>query len=337
MNVAKEAIGTVPVIEVRNVRHWFALRGAHRLHRMHEVLRDVSFEIYRGEILALIGESGSGKTTLARVLFQNPRPATGSICFQGNELTRLHRTDLHAKRRGMQLIFQDSFGSLDPRWTVEKVVGEPLIPEQGRRAARREKVAAALDLVGLDPATYGRRLRADLSGGQCQRVAIARALVVKPTLLVCDEAVSALDVLIQSSLLDLFLRLRRELALSYLFIAHDLALVRNFSDRVAVLYLGRLCEIGPTEAIYADSRHPYTVMLLAATSWTDRQFPDNDAVLHSLAPEELPVMTAGCRFSQRCPRVHARCRLEEPELRRLDGDHWVACHAPDAPSGNLPP
>ena len=212
-----------------------------------------------GETLGIVGETGSGKSTLARAILQAPRPKSGTVSFRGSELTRLRGRQLLAARRHMQFVFQDPFGSLDPKWKVRSIIEEPLIAySAGDRQARGKRVDELLDLVGLDPARYARRHPRELSGGQAQRVAIARAVALEPDLLICDEAVSSLDVLIQAQVLNLFEKLRRELGLSYLFIAHDLALVKQVSDRVGVMYLGKFCEVGPGESVYRQPLHPYT-------------------------------------------------------------------------------
>ena len=228
-----------------------------------QAVSDVSFEVRAGETLGVVGETGSGKSTLARSVLQAPRPKSGEVYLQGVDLVKLHGRELLETRRHMQMVFQDPFGSLDPKWKVAEIVEEPLVAYgAGDRAARRKRVGELLDLVGLDPARYGARRPRQLSGGQCQRVAIARALALNPALIICDEAVSSLDVLVQAQVLNLFEQLRDEFALSYLFIAHDLALVKQVSDRVAVMYLGKLCEVGPAQSIYLEPFHPYTLALL---------------------------------------------------------------------------
>ena len=211
-----------------------------------QAVSGVSFDIMPGETLGIVGETGSGKSTLARAVLQAPRPKSGSVRFRGMELTRLRGSALLSARRHMQFVWQDPFGSLDPKWQVRSIVEEPLVATgRATGTARRKRVDELLDLVGLDPARYAKRHPRELSGGQAQRVAIARAVALEPSLLICDEAVSSLDVLIQAQVLNLFERLRRELGLSYLFIAHDLALVKQVSDRVGVMYLGKFCEVGP--------------------------------------------------------------------------------------------
>jgi oligopeptide/dipeptide ABC transporter ATP-binding protein len=225
-------------------------------------------------------------------------------------------------------VFQDPFGSLDPKWQARSIVEEPLIAyHAGGRAARRRRVDELLDLVGLDPARYGKRHPRELSGGQAQRVAIARAVALEPSLLICDEAVSSLDVLIQAQVLNLFERLRRELGLSYLFIAHDLALVKQVSDRVAVMYLGKLCEVGPGEAVYKTPLHPYTKALLDSIPSTEPGAARAAATLRGEPPSPINP-PSGCRFRTRCPRAADRCASEVPESRELAPGHLVACHFP---------
>ena len=296
-----------------------------------QAVSDVSFDVRPGETLGIVGETGSGKSTLARSLLQAPRPKSGSVIFQGADLVTLRRRPLLEARRHLQMVFQDPFGSLDPKWRVSQVVEEPLIAYKlGDAAARRRRVAEVLELVGLDPGTYGGRRPRELSGGQCQRVAIARAIAVSPALIICDEAVSSLDVLIQAQVLNLFERLRGELGLAYLFIAHDLSLVKQVSDRVAVMYLGKLCEVGPAEAIYREPLHPYTLALLKSIPSPDPTAAKARTGKTISGEPPSPIHPpSGCRFRTRCPRAAERCATEEPELRTLDGDdHAVACHFP---------
>src|SRR5690349_20294472 len=256
--------GSEPLLEARNVVQEFVVRGRGGVKGgVVQAVSDVTLQIAPGETLGIVGETGSGKSTLARSLLQAPAPKSGSVRLRGRELVGLRGRELLRARRSMQMVFQDPFGSLDPKWRVTEIVEEPLISyDVGTRAERRRKVNEVLDLVGLDPDVFGRRRPRQLSGGQAQRVAIARALTLDPALIICDEAVSSLDVLIQAQALNLFERLRAELGLSYLFIAHDLALVKQVSDRVAVMYLGKLCEVGPGEDVYRQPLHPYTRALL---------------------------------------------------------------------------
>jgi peptide/nickel transport system ATP-binding protein len=304
-------------------------RGGIRGGVVHAV-SDVSLEVREGETLGIVGETGSGKSTLARSLLQAPAPKSGSVRFRGTELVGLKRRSLLEARRHMQMVFQDPFGSLDPTWKVSQLVEEPLVAYGvGTRQSRRARVREVLDLVGMDPSSYGDRRSRQLSGGQAQRVAIARALTLDPALIICDEAVSSLDVLIQAQVLNLFERLRSELGLSYLFIAHDLALVKQVSDRVGVMYLGRLVEVGPAEALYREPMHHYTVALLASIPSPDPFTPRARAQAAISGEPPSPIdPPSGCRFRTRCPRAQERCAAEVPPLAELAPGHAVACHFP---------
>jgi oligopeptide transport system ATP-binding protein len=291
----------------------------------------------------VVGETGSGKSTLARSLMHAPPPKSGDVAFQGTSLTRRHGAALRDARRAMQMIFQDPYTSLDPLWPVARIVAEPLVAAGMRdRAKRRQRVGELLDQVGLDISVHGARRARELSGGQCQRVAIARALAASPALIIADEAVSSLDVLVQAQVLNLLDGLRTSLGLSYLFIAHDLALVKQVSDRVAVMYLGRLCETGPADEVYARPRHPYTVELLDAVprveqaalgkrTGGDLTRADGTAGGTAGDPASAVSPPSGCRFRTRCPRAQARCAAETPVLAAPPGSapgHLVACHFP---------
>jgi oligopeptide/dipeptide ABC transporter ATP-binding protein len=324
-------VGGGALLDVRNLVQEFVLRdyGGARGGVL-QAVSDVSFELRAGETLGIVGETGSGKSTLARSIIQSPPPKQGTVIFQGKNLVGLSRRATKLARRNMQMVFQDPFTSLDPKWTVSRIVEEPLIGYGlGSRRERREQVSSLLDRVGIDPARYGVRHPRELSGGQAQRVAIARALVLEPKLVLCDEPVSSLDVLVQAQVLNLLERLRREMGLSYLFIAHDLALVKQVSDRVAVMYLGKLCEIGPVRDIYRQPMHPYTLALLASIPSPEPKSGGHSA---SAISGELPSPLdppSGCRFRTRCPRAQERCAAEAPELRPLGADgHLVACHFP---------
>jgi oligopeptide transport system ATP-binding protein len=324
-------MGSDVLLEVRNVVQEFVLRdfgGAKG--GVLQAVADVSFDLHVGETLGIVGETGSGKSTLARSVIQAPPPKSGQVTFQGQQLVGLGRAQLKSVRRNMQMVFQDPFTSLDPRWTVASLVEEPLMAYgEGSRQQRRERVNELLDLVGLDPVRYGDRHTRELSGGQCQRVAVARALALSPKLILCDEPVSSLDVLVQAQVLNLFEKLREELGLSYLFIAHDLALVKQVSDRVAVMYLGKLCEIGPVRSIFTGPLHPYTLALLNSIPSPDPTVGRRDTA--SVISGELPSPLdppSGCRFRTRCPRAADLCAAEVPELRQLGDGHLVACHFP---------
>jgi len=319
------------LLRARNLVQEFAVRGAGGIKGgvVHAV-SDVSFDVHAGETLGVVGETGSGKSTLARSLIQAPRPKSGEVLFQGTDLVRLRRRPLVEARRHMQMVYQDPYGSLNPRWRVAELVEEPLLGYGVKGAGqRRRRVDELLDLVGLDPSVFGRRRPHELSGGQCQRVAIARAIALEPALVICDEAVSSLDVLIQAQVLNLFEQLRAELGLSYLFIAHDLALVKQVSDRVAVMHLGQLAEIGPAEALYRSPLHPYTAALLESIPGLD------PATGRARRPVPLPGEPpspldppSGCRFRTRCPRARQRCADEEPVLTERAPGRSAACHFP---------
>src|SRR5262245_24952426 len=320
------------LLEVRHVVHEFVVRGAGGVKGgiVHAV-SDVSFDLAAGETLGVVGETGSGKSTLARCVLQAPRPLAGSVRFQGTELVGLRGRRLQRARRDMQMVFQDPYGSLNPRWRITEIVAEPLVGYgDGDARSRRRRVRELLDLVGLNPDVYGRRHPRELSGGQCQRVAIARAIALHPALIVCDEPVSSLDVLIQAQVLNLLEQLRTELKLSYLFISPDLALVKQVSDRVAVMHLGQLCEVGPAEALYRSPRHPYTVDLLASIPSLDPNRPR--ATGRAVASGEPPSPLAppsGCRYRTRCVRAQDLCAVERPLLREIAVGQYVACHFPE--------
>jgi oligopeptide/dipeptide ABC transporter ATP-binding protein len=298
-----------PLLSVRDVVHEYGSVRA---------VSGVSFDVMPGETLGIVGETGSGKSTLARAILQAPRPKGGSVIFRGTDLVRLRGRRLLEARRHMQFVFQDPFGSMDPKWQVRRIVEEPLVAY--RAAGRRARAEEVLDLVGLDPVRYARRHPRELSGGQAQRVAIARAVALEPSLIVCDEAVSSLDVLVAAQVLNLFERLRSELGLSYLFIAHHMAMVKQVSDRVAVMYLGKLCEVGSGESVYREPLHPYTKALLDA-------IPPARATIRGEPPSPVHP-PSGCRFRTRCPRAADRCAAEEPKMRELAPGHEVACHFP---------
>jgi oligopeptide/dipeptide ABC transporter ATP-binding protein len=333
-----------PLLEVRDVVQEFAVRGPGDVKgAVVHAVSNVSFQIDKGETLGIVGETGSGKTTLARSVIQAPRPKSGEVRFLGTDLMRLRRRSLTQARRQMQMVYQDPYGSLNPRWRVTELVAEPLLGYGVKPAAARDKrVAELLDLVGLNPAVYGRRRPYELSGGQCQRVAIARAIALNPALVICDEPVASLDVLIQAQVLNLFERLRAELGLSYLFISHDLALVKQVSDRVAVMYLGQLSEIGPAEELYRRPLHPYTSALLNSIPGLDPVTGQARRPVPLAGEPPSPIEPpSGCRFRTRCPFAQERCATETPPLREL-GPGWgagtgavgrgkarqVACHFP---------
>jgi oligopeptide/dipeptide ABC transporter ATP-binding protein len=320
-----------PLLEVRDLVQEFEVRGLGGVKTgvVHAV-SGVSFALQAGETLGLVGETGSGKSTLARAVLQAPRPKSGEVLLRGEDLVKLRGRRLLQARRHVQMVFQDPFGSLDPTWRVNQIVEEPLIAFKfGTRAERHGRVAEVLERAGLDPARFGSQRPRELSGGQAQRVAIARALALDPALIICDEAVSSLDVLIRAQVLNLFEQLRSELGLSYLFIAHDLSLVKQVSDRVAVMYLGKLCEIGPSESLYREPLHPYTAALLSSIPSPDPTAARAPVAqtIQGEAPSPLDP-PSGCRFRTRCPRAQDLCATQEPPLRELARGHHTACHFP---------
>jgi oligopeptide transport system ATP-binding protein len=336
--------GTGPqLLEVTDLVKNFPLRGGsfvrHKIGVVHAV-SGVSFTIAQGETLGLVGESGCGKSTTGRCILRLIEPTAGEVWFNGANVTALDARELRVLRRDMQIIFQDPFASLDPRMTVGNIIGEALVIH-GLAKSRNEyddRVVKLLETVGLH-ADHVRRYPHEFSGGQRQRIGIARALAVSPKLIICDEPVSALDVSIQAQVLNLLADLQRDYGLTYLFIAHDLEVVRHVSDSVAVMYLGRIGESGPKEALYGSPRHPYTAALLTAAPAAD---PDAAAARQRIiltgdvpSPIDPP---SGCRFHPRCPKAEAVCSQQEPELETKAGDpvtHLTACHFPVQAGENL--
>ena len=288
----------------------------------------VSFDIARGETLGLVGESGCGKSTLGRAVLQLRRAVSGHVLFDGEDLTAMQGESLRKIRRRVQLIFQDPIASLNPRRRIGDIVAEPLIIAGIKdQKERDERVADVLNAVGLDPALVAGRLPHEFSGGQCQRICIARALVLNPDFIVCDEPVSALDVSIRAQILNLLEEMKARFGLTLLFIAHDLAVVKAVSDRVAVMYLGRLCEVGPSEQLFARPAHPYTALLIEAIPVPDPDQRPAESVPVGEPPSPI-APPSGCRFRTRCPRADQKCRDEMPELQAVRPGQYAACHHP---------
>ena len=288
----------------------------------------ISFDIERGETLAIVGESGCGKSTLGKAILQLPKPTSGSVNFQGQELTSLSKDALRDVRPAMQMTFQDPVSSLDPRLTVAKIVDEPLkIWERGDELWRSKKVDELLNAVGLDPALVRDRRSYEFSGGQCQRISIARSLALEPLLLICDEPVSALDVSVQAQILNLLQDMKERYGLTLIFISHDLAVVKAVSTRIMVMYLGKVCEISSPDELYSNPRHHYTHALVSSVPVPDPTVAARGTALQGEPPSPMDP-PSGCRFRTRCPAATDLCAQEEPQLREVSAGHFVACHFP---------
>ena len=315
------------LLEVRDLQKWFPLRGG-LFGGPREVVKavdGVSFDVRQGEVLSLVGESGSGKSTVGRSVLRLTPPTAGTIRFGGTDITGFSRRQMRPFRQRMQLVFQDPFASLNPRMTVESILAAPLEIHRrvNSRSERREKVEEALRLVGLLP-QHARRYPHEFSGGQRQRIGIARALMTGPELLIADEPVSALDVSIQAQVVNLLLELKRRLGLTILFVAHDLAVVGHISDRIAVMYLGRIVELAPTRALFGNPRHPYTEALLSAAPIPDPTLRRQRIVLAGDIPSPVNP-PSGCSFRTRCPYALPACGDARPALREVAPEHLKAC------------
>jgi len=317
------------LVDVEDLHMYFPVTAGVMQRKVADVkaVDGVSFYIKKGETLGLVGESGCGKTTTGRCILRLYNITSGKIYFEGKDLSKLSGREMQAMRRNMQLIFQDPYASLDPRMTAGDIIGEPLIVHKLVKGPEyREQVAELFRMVELEP-YMAERYPHQFSGGQRQRIGIARALAVRPSLIVCDEPVSALDVSVQAQVTQLLMRLREELNLTYLFIAHDLSVVRYISDRVAVMYLGKIMEITDSNELYDNPLHPYTTALLSAVPipnpTVDRQRKRILLTGDVPSPVNPP---SGCHFHPRCRMTIDICKEQEPELRNIGGEHWVACH-----------
>ncbi len=327
-------LSTVPLgetlLEVTDLQMYFPVTAGLFIQRKIADVRAVdglSFKVTSGETLGLVGESGCGKSTTGRAILQLHRPTAGSVRFGGVELTETKGRELRRFRRRMQMIFQDPFSSLNPRMSVEQIIGEPMaIHGLYKGDERRDRVEFIMNAVGLNP-LFAKRYPHEFSGGQRQRIGIGRALAVEPEFIVCDEPVSALDVSIQAQVINLLEDLQSEFGLTYLFIAHDLAVVRHISDRVAVMYLGKMMELADSNELYENPLHPYTKALLSAVPITDPELERtrDRIILTGDVPSPLRP-PPGCVFNTRCPIVIDECRERVPEWREVSTNHWVACH-----------
>lgn len=315
------------LIEARNLVKYFPVREGflRRVTKQVRAVDNVSFTIKVGETLGLVGESGCGKTTLGRAILRLIEPTAGQVLFEGQDLTALNAHELRAQRRKMQIVFQDPYGSLDPRMTVGKSVAQGLSAHNiGNRQEREAMAIDTLGRVGLN-AWYRNRFPHEFSGGQRQRIGIARALVLQPKFIVCDEPVSALDVSIQSQVLNLLRDLQQEFGLTFLFIAHNLSVVEYISDRIAVMYLGQIVELALRELICENPLHPYTRALISAIPMPDPTLKRERILLEGDVPSPMDP-PPGCRFHTRCPQAFDRCAVDDPEFQQAEPGHWVACH-----------
>ena len=314
-----------PIVEVRNLKEYFNINMGMFRTKPLKAVDNVSFAIQPGETLGLVGESGCGKTTVGRTILRLYEPTAGEVIFDGEPVTAKNITHM---RKQMQMVFQDPYSSLDPRMTVEDIIGEPLDVHKlyANRKERREKILDLMATVGLN-AEHATRYAHEFSGGQRQRIGIARALAVNPKFIVCDEPVSALDVSIQAQVVNMFEDLQQEMGLTYLFIAHDLSVVKHISNRIGVMYLGKLVELADSFELIAHSVHPYTRSLISAIPVADpvtaRQ--SHRIVLQGDVPSPLNP-PSGCRFRTRCPYADERCAAEVPEFKEVSSGHWAACH-----------
>lgn len=322
--------GKEVLLEVTNLKKYFPIKSGILFQREVAAVKavdGVSFKVYKGETLGLVGESGCGKSTTGRTILQLYRPTSGSVKYMGQEITELKGESLRRMRREMQMIFQDPYASLNPRMSVGRIVAEPLVVHNiGTKKEREERVAELLEMVGLNP-YFVRRYPHEFSGGQRQRIGLARSLALNPSFIVADEPISALDVSIQAQVVNLLERLQEELGLTYLFIAHDLSMVRHLCDRVAVMYLGKIVELAESEELYTNPLHPYTQALLSAVPVPDPSVEEKRQRIILKGDVPSPINPPkGCNFNTRCPVSVDVCFDTDPELVEVLPGHWVACH-----------
>ena len=317
-----------PLLSVKNMKKTFQANGGmFSKKKFVHAVNDVSFDIYPGETFSLVGESGCGKSTTGKLIDHLITPDSGEIWFEGKEISRLSEKEMRPLRSDIQMVFQDPYGSLNPRMKVQDLIGEPLLIHTNMSAGERlKKVHELLGTVGLSP-SHGERYPHEFSGGQRQRIGIARALTVQPKLIIADEPVSALDVSIQAQIANMLIKFQKELGLTYLFIAHDLAMVKHISDRVAVMYLGSMVELAESEVLYSSPKHPYTEALMSAIPIADPDVEESRQRIMLEGDVPSPINTPpGCKFQGRCSKCMDICKKEAPLFKEVEKGHFVACH-----------
>lgn len=325
------ADNNMPLLKVEHLHKEFptgsGFMGGKFSKKVVSAVNDLSFEIRAGETFGLVGESGCGKSTTGRAIMHLDPPTSGKVYFEGRDISKMNKKELKAMRREMQFIFQDPYASLNPRMTIGEIISEPMVIHGiGTPEERIERVRELLDVVGLNP-EHINRYPHEFSGGQRQRVGIARSFILRPKLIICDEPVSALDVSIQAQVLNLLKNLQKQYGTAYLFIAHDLSVVQHISDRVAVMYLGKMVELSDWKSLYAEPNHPYTQALLSAVPIPDPDVQQNRKRIILAGDPPSPIdPPSGCRFHTRCPIAQAKCSEETPEFREIGEGHYCACH-----------